>query len=140
MSIMSAGQARTHRPARRLACALLPACLLAGCGGGFSLYYGGDYDGWAPSVSLAAAQDTVIVGQMVRLVAAAADENGIEYVEFYRLDGGGAVLLGSDPKPPYEWDAVAPDDGRASLRVFARATDRAGNWADSNTVSVSIVP
>jgi hypothetical protein len=136
---MAEAQGKTRWPARRLACVLLPACMLAGCGGGFSLYYGGDYDGWAPSVSLAAAHNTVVAGQMVRLVAAAADENGIEYVEFYRLDGGAAVLLGSDPTPPYEWDAVAPDDGRALLRVFARATDRAGNWADSNTVSISIV-
>ena len=129
-----------RRPA--LAFALTAAIALAGCGGGFSLYIdGSDFDEyWPPSVSLAAAQTTVLAGDTVRLVAAATDESGIDSVAFYRLDGGTAVLLGSDGSAPYEWFAVAPTDGRSALVVFARATDNAGNRADSDTVSIAISP
>jgi Bacterial Ig domain len=129
-----------RRPA--LPPALIAAVALAGCGGGFSLYIdGSDFDEyWPPSVSLAAAQTTVLAGQTVRLVAAASDESGIDSVAFYRLDGGTSVLLGSDGNEPFEWNAVAPADGRDTLVVFARATDNAGNRADSATVSIAISP
>jgi len=129
-----------RRPA--LVFGLTVAVALAGCGGGFSLYIdGSDFDEyWPPSVSLAAAQTTVLAGDSVRLVAAASDESGIDSVAFYRLDGGTAVLLGSDGSAPYEWFAVAPTDGRTALVVFARATDNAGNRADSDTVSIAISP
>ena len=138
---------RAAHAARRSVRALVATAallLMSGCGGGFSLYYGYGDDGFfdvrAPSVSLAAAQASVVAGQTVLFVAAAADENGIEFVEFYRLDGGTAVLLGTDRSDPYEWNVVAPTDGRGSLSVFARATDRSGLWADSSTVSVTVVP
>ena len=129
-----------RRPAHALV--LTAAVALAGCGGGFSLYVdGSDFDEyWPPSVSLAAAQTTVLAGQTVRLVAAASDESGIESVAFYRFDGGTALLLGSDGNEPFEWNAVAPSDGRDTLVVFARATDNAGNRADSATVSIAIGP
>lgn len=120
--------------------ALTLAVPLAACGGGFSLYIDGGYEYAPPSVSLAAAQTTVVAGQSVRLVAAASDESGIESVAFYRLDGGTAVLLGGDGSEPFEWSAVAPADGRNTLVVFARATDGAGNRADSDTVSIAISP
>jgi hypothetical protein len=32
----------------------------------------------------------------------------------------------------------APDDGRTTLQVFARATDEAGNTADSATLTITI--
>ena len=126
----------------RRTAALLPGGLLAACGGGLSIGIGigGDFDFSAPSVSVAAAQASVQAGQSVLLVAAAADENGIESVAFYRLDGGGAVLLGTDGFAPFEWQAVAPTDGRASMFVFARATDGAGNRADSAAVKIVITP
>ncbi|KNZ33324.1 MAG: hypothetical protein AD742_06975 [Methylibium sp. NZG] len=118
------------------------AVALTACGGGLSLYIdGSDYDEfWPPSVSIAAAQTAVLAGQTVRLVAAASDESGIDSVAFYRLDNGAAVLLGGDGNAPYEWDAVAPTDGRDTLLVFARATDNAGNRADSAVVSIAIRP
>lgn len=119
---------------------LIATLAMVACGGGFSLYIDGSYESSPPSVSLAAAQTTVRAGETVRLVAAASDESGIESVAFYRLDGGSAVLLGADGGEPFEWAAVAPDDGRAALVVFARATDGAGNRADSDAVSVTIVP
>ena len=126
------------RAARLLA--LLPL-LLAGCGGG--LYIGwGDYgDGTAPSVSIATAQASVPAGGVLRVVAAASDnDSGIDDVAFYRIDGSADVRLGSDGSPPYEWDFVAPNDGRATLRVFARARDGAGNEADSLVLAVPVTP
>ena len=131
--------------ARRLGAPLLVGSLtlgLAACGGGFSLgiNIGDDFDFSPPSISIAASPSAVRAGDSVRIVAAAADESGIEAVSFYRLDGNSAVLLGSVGSEPYQWLVVAPGDGRATLRVFATALDRAGNRADSGTVSVDIVP
>jgi hypothetical protein len=76
----------------------------------------------------------------VRFVAAASDENGIDQVTFYRVEPGGAVLLGRDGGAPYEWTTTAPSDGRSTLTVFARAIDNSGNEADSVAVAVSITP
>lgn len=122
---------------------MLVPCLcavLAGCGGGFFLDIGGSFDSDPPSVSLAAASTTVQAGQTLRLVAAAADESGIDAVAFCRFDGNTAVLLGSDGREPYEWQTTVPNDGRSVLTFFARATDGVGNRADSALVSVAVVP
>jgi Bacterial Ig domain len=127
----------------RLLCAAAPlALLLAACGGGLSIGIGidGSGDFAVPSVNLVAAQSSVQAGQNLRLVAAAADENGIESVAFFRRDNGGAVLLGTDRSEPFELQTLAPADGRASMTVFARATDGAGNQADSASVQIAITP
>ena len=125
----------------RAAAPVLAAALwLAGCGGGISIGVGSrfGFDDTPPSVNVTTAATSVAAGQLVRFVAAATDDNGVAHVSFYRLDAGGAVLLGSDSLEPYEWTAVAPADGRASLVVFARAVDHDGNTADSPTVSVTV--
>lgn len=122
---------------------LAPLCatlLLAGCGGGLYLGWGDYDDDGAPSVSIATAQSSVPAGGVLRVVAAASDDSGIDEVAFYRLDGGAAVRLGSDGSAPYEWNVVAPADGRSTLSVFARARDGAGNTADSSVLSVSVTP
>jgi hypothetical protein len=113
---------------------------LAGCGGGVTIGFGGGYDDSPPSVSLAASASAVRAGQGLRLIAAAADENGIDAVIFFRFDGGVATSLGSRNRPPFEIDTVAPTDGRTSMTLFARAFDNAGNPADSGRVTVSITP
>jgi len=133
-----------RRQARRAALGalvFLPALLLPGCGGGVSIGFGfgSDFDDWPPSVSIASVA-SVQAGQPVRLIAAAADESGIESVAFFRLDGSDAVLLGSDGSDPYEWTTSAPVDGRTTLRVFARARDNAGNRADSDVLSITVTP
>jgi len=124
-----------------LSSAALAAAILTGCGGGFYVQWDNGFgDFGPPSVELVASASSVQAGQTVRLAAAASDENGIDDVRFYRLDGGSAVLLGGDSFSPYEWAVVAPVDGRSTLRVFARATDGNGNWSDSDTLSIAITP
>lgn len=120
------------------------ACLLAACGGGVSLGFGfGDFDGFdrfAPRVSITTASSVVQAGQELLLAAAAADENGIDRVIFFRLDGGQAVLLGSDGTQPYEWLAIVPADGRTTFSVFAQAVDGTGRTGDSQVVTLTVVP
>jgi len=129
---------KTPRRIRHAALAL-SAVLLAACGGGVYLQFGG-VDDLPPVVELAAASLSAPAGSSVRLAAAAADENGIDHVSFYRYDGNTAVRLGSDSFSPYEWQLLVPSDGRASVIVFARAVDDAGNVADSKLVTISITP
>jgi len=122
-------------------CAVASSLLaLAACGGGIFIGFGGGGDDGPPSVSLAAGQTTVQAGATLRVVAAAADENGIDDVAFYRLDGNDTVRLGSDGSEPYEWQLVVPSDGRSTLQVFARATDGFGNRADSNVLTLTVTP
>ena len=127
-----------HRASRFvvLSFALAAAFGLSSCGGGFFIGDGIDLDG--PDVSLIADKSTVLVGDSVKLTAAAADAGGIDEVAFYRLDNGVETRLGSDGRSPYEWTVQAPDDGRNTLQVFARATDEAGNTADSSTLTITI--
>lgn len=135
---VTAGRGRLRRrwtPLCWLACTAL-----AGCGGGVSIGFGlGDsIDRSPPSVSLAAAPTSVAAGQPVRLIAAAADENGIDVVAFFRLDNGQQQPLGTLGRAPYELTVNAPDDGRTVLTVFARAIDNFGNRADSALVNVAV--
>ena len=113
---------------------------LQGCGGGVFVGVGSRFDDSPPSVTIISAASSVAAGQPVRVVAAAADENGIAHVSLYRLDTSGPVLLGKDSAEPYEWNAIAPTDGRATLTVFARALDNEGNSADSAPITLTVTP
>lgn len=112
---------------------------LSACGGGIAIGFGTDnFDRTPPSVSIAASPGSVVAGQAVTLVAAAADENGIDVVGFFRLDNGQAQALGTIGRPPYELTVAAPSDGRTVVSFFARAIDNVGNRADSALVNVVI--
>ena len=136
--------ARRRLRAVFLALCVAPVLSLHGCGGGIWLGFGdgfGDgFDDFSPTVTLASAVTSVQAGQTLRLVAAAADENGIESVAFHRIEGAGSVLLGRDFSVPYELVVTAPADGRTSMSVFARATDNQGRQADSAVVTIAITP
>ncbi len=143
-------QAADPRPTRRGAWrvrglaavfTLALAAGLVGCGGGVSFGFGTGYpfDDSPPSISLAASAGSVFAGQTVTLVAAAADENGIDVVIFYRIDPGEQRPLASLSRPPYELSVTAPNDGRQSLRVFARAIDNVGNRTDSAVIDIAIL-
>jgi hypothetical protein len=119
---------------------ILAAALGTSCGGGVYLGFGAGFDEQPPAVTLTTASTSVAAGQTVHFVAAAADENGIDNVAFYRVDTNGSVLLGSDVSSPYEWTVTAPADGRTTLSVFARATDGTGNRADSDVVTLAVTP
>lgn len=123
---------------RRASC-LVPLALAA-CGGGVYFEIGDGFDEWPPDVAIAASPDPVAAGATLKVVAAATDpETGVESVVLYRLDGNAAVFIGEDRASPYEWLVVAPDDGRTTLQLFARATDREGNRADSEVVAVRVL-
>ena len=123
----------------RFAAVALSAALAA-CGGGLFIGIDGGFDDSPPSVSLVAGAATVAAGQPLRLVAAAADESGIDRVEFFRFDGPDAVRLATLGGPPWEITTIVPADGRTQLQLFARATDGEGNRADSAVVTVTVTP
>ncbi len=128
---------RTAAAAR--AAGLAAALALAGCGGGLWIGIGDDFDD-PPAVSLTASAIDAPAGATISLLAAAADADGIDVVEFYRFDGGSARRLGSDRQPPYQLSVVVPTDGRGVLRVFARAYDFNGHAADSDVLAITITP
>lgn len=130
----SMGPRRTHR---RIALAVGASIAVAGCGGSLSLGFGGDWDD-PPRVSLAAAADRAPAGSTLRVVAAASDDFGIDRVEFFRQDGEQWIKVATDGTAPYQIDLVVPDDGRAELALFARATDDVGQQADSGVVAVIV--
>jgi hypothetical protein len=132
------------RPLRRTATLLLLPAALAACGGGLYIGIGdGDFDGFddrPPTVSLTVPVTTIQAGQALTLIASASDENGIDDVIFYRVDGGTFTALGSDGSSPYELTTLVPSDGRTTLTVMARARDNAGNSTDSALVNVTVTP
>jgi hypothetical protein len=120
----------------------LAALDLSSCGGGISFGIGiGDGFDDPPDVSLAANVTAAHPGDAIRLVAAASDDFGVDFVAFFRLENdGSATRLGSDGVAPFQWDAVMPSTAAGSVQFFARAVDGAGQASDSALVSVTLLP
>jgi Bacterial Ig domain len=116
--------------------ALCAGLVLPGCYGSLTLGIGPDDD--PPTVSLAAAPASAAPGERVALAAAAQDDYGVTEVRFYRVDVGGATLLGSDSSEPYALDTTIPLGAAGSVRYFARAFDDAGQFAQSQDVVVMV--
>jgi hypothetical protein len=126
---------------RRARLAVVTAAVaLAGCGGGVWFGIEGGFDDTPPSISMAAGAASVGAGQPLRVVAAVADESGVERVEFFRIDGNATVRLATLGGPPWEITTLVPADGRTQLQLFARATDVEGNAADSAVLTVAVTP
>jgi peptidoglycan/xylan/chitin deacetylase (PgdA/CDA1 family) len=91
-------------------------------------------DTTAPTVALSSPADGATVTGKVTVAASASDDNsGIREVRFY-VDG---VLLGVDSSAPYalSWNSGKAKRGRHVL--YAVAFDRAGNSAQSSSVTVT---
>ncbi|RIY04050.1 Ig-like domain-containing protein, partial [Hymenobacter rubripertinctus] len=87
----------------------------------------------APTVSLAAASNSVTVNTALALTATAADADGsVSKVEFF----SGATKLGEDTSAPYTLSFSPAAAGPLSLT--ARATDNAGATTTSAAISVTV--
>lgn len=125
--------------ARRRGAALLAVVALAGCGGSVSLGFGFSDDD-RPTASLAVSPTSAAPGDTLRLSAAASDDFGVDFVEFYRVDGSSSTLLGFDGLPPYQLDTTVPANAAGSVQYFARAVDGGGQRGDSAVVTVGVGP
>lgn len=122
--------------------ALLLLGVLAGCGGGLFFNIGDvddDDDGQAPTIALTVNPSSAAAGATVTLTASASDADGIESVTFFRLDDDDArVLLSAVGTQPFQLNVIVPTDATGQVRFVARATDNAGDRADSSAVTVTI--
>lgn len=93
-----------------------------------------DLDPNPPQVALTAPYDGAQVNGLVTLSAEAADDVGIERVDFL-LDG---AVIATDRLPPYQaqWNSATATNGAHVLQ--ARAEDIAGNPAGSPPISVTV--
>lgn len=122
---------------------LLPALLasaLAGCYGSVVIGFdNSDSSDARPAVSLVASPESVVQAGTLTLSAAASDDRGIANVVFYRLDAfGNSTVLGTDTSAPYVWSIAVTRNDNGQWYYYARATDTAGQTADSSTVSVNV--
>jgi hypothetical protein len=127
--------ARRH-PAPRpgLTALLLPALLLAGCGGTAD-------ESDPPEIGLGAfviTQPSGTTGATVAMLALARDDEGVTQVQFFRVSGTSSVLLGTASAPPYQLQVVLPVEATGTVRFFARATDTDANTTDSAPVTVTV--
>jgi hypothetical protein len=115
---------------------LVMALGLAACGGGGnnSLLLTSDE---SPSVTVTMDPTYFEPGDSVYLQAYVTDDDWIDHVDFYRVDGNVSTLLGTQRSPPYTLVTVAPTDGRANFSVFAVAEDGWGNDGTSPLVTRS---
>lgn len=119
---------------------VLALSALAGCYGSVVIGFDNSDDSDAPpAVSLVASPESVTQAGTLTLSAAASDDRGVVKVVFYRLDVfGNATVLGTDTAAPYQWQIALTRNDNGQWSYFARATDTAGQTADSSVVSVTV--
>jgi hypothetical protein len=115
--------------------ATLLLATLAGCGGGVYV----EANGPPPDISLATSSNYAVRGQALQLVAAVSASNGVDSVDFYRIDFGQAVLLGSVYQPPAKWNTAVPVNAGTSVAYYARVCDQAGYCTSSAVETVAVV-
>jgi hypothetical protein len=120
----------------RFVAATLLLAMLAGCGGGVYV----ETDGPPPDITLATSTSYAARGQAVQLVAAVNASNGVDHVDFYRIDFGAAVRLGTVYQPPAKWLTSVPINAGSRVDYFATVCDQAGYCTDSRVESVAVVP
>lgn len=127
------------RAGRRLGLAALLLLGTAGLGGCWIGIGGTWSDDAPPDVSLAVSPGSAYPGTTLELAASATDDGYVDFVEFFRMSGGGAVYLGSDSQRPYGLRTVLPDTADTSVAYFARAVDSSGQSSDSDWVRVTVL-
>lgn len=119
---------------RRFLALALPT-LLCACGGG-ELYIPGP----PPDIALTTSVTDARRGDVVQLSAAVTASNGIDYVDFYRIDYGQSVLLGTVSHPPARLDTVVPFNAGDRVAYFARVCDLEGYCTSSYAETVWVYP
>jgi hypothetical protein len=118
---------------RSVAAALLLG-VMAGCGGGVYV----EADGPPPDITLATSATYAAPGQALQLVAAVNASNGVDYVDFYRIDFGTPVRLGTVYEPPAKWTTAVPINAGSRVDYFATVCDVAGYCTSSTVESVAV--
>lgn len=113
------------------AAALLPASLLAGCGGGD--------ESDPPSISLYSTVTSANEGETFSLSAEADDDDGIEKVEIIRVRNNSEELLITFYSKPFLYTSTIPTGAKGTdIKYKARVTDTDDQSVDSNTVSIYV--
>lgn len=92
-------------------------------------------DSQAPRVSLTAPAHGTTVSGAVTIEATLTDDQGEGRADFYH-DG---LLLGADNTPPYQLGWAASQEAEGVHTLTVKATDAAGNTAESSPVLVTVV-
>ena len=125
---------------RRAASTWVLAIGPVGCGGGLYLGIGGGDNDQPPTVALAASANEGLPGAVVRLVAAATDDFGVDQVTFLRREVNGTdTVLATDTTEPYQLDITLPSAPSGTvLRYLARARDDVGQSRDSTVLEITV--
>ncbi|MES2889142.1 MAG: hypothetical protein V4739_14190 [Pseudomonadota bacterium] len=120
-----------------LASAVL-ATSLAACGGGGDGEY--EDEGPPPQITLGSSITAGQRGQPLQLGADVSAANGIDFVNFYRIDFGTPVLIAQVTSPPAAIETAVPVNAGNTVRYFAEVCDLIGFCTDSNIVVISVFP
>ena len=109
---------------------------LAGCGGG--AYVEIPFEGPPPEIALAAAPSPAYRGETVQLVAAVTAANGVDTIDFYRIDHGLTTAIGRIRSGPYQWTTTIPVNAGSRVGYYANVCDYAGLCTSSTLVTVDV--
>ena len=113
------------------------ALLLAGCGGGGAYV---EIEGPPPEITLTTSVTEAVRGQPVQLAAAVTAANGLDHIDFYRVDFGRSVFLGSTGPAQRRWDTAIPINAGSQVSYFAQACDLAGYCTSSRSQTIFVFP
>lgn len=114
----------------------MTALLISGCGGGAYV----ETVGPPPEITLTTSVTDAFRGQPVQLAAAVSASNGLDHVDFYRIDYGRSVFLGSVGPAQPRWDTAIPINAASQVSYFAQACDLAGYCTSSRSQTIFVYP
>jgi hypothetical protein len=115
--------------------------VLGGCGGG--IYYSEGFDDHPlvdqpPTASIAANTTVTAPGSTLRLIAAAADDFGVQGVDFYIRDARGDILLAHLNGAPWEIITTVPNNAVGVVTYVVRAIDDIGQESAPAVVNIAV--